>query len=144
MPQRTVRDIIEGQTVVKVSAQASVAEAARLMQRHRIGALLVVHADRLSGIFTERDAVFKVIARDLDPQSTAVAQVMTPDPQTIAPDRPFAEALDLMHEGGFRHVPVVENGRPLGVVSARDALGNELEQFVEALEVRERIGQVLR
>ena len=144
MQQRTVRSVIEGQTVVKVSAQLSVAEAARLMQRHRIGALLVVHEERLSGIFTERDAVFKVVAEGLDPQSTAVAHVMTRDPQTIGPDRPFAHALDLMHEGGFRHVPVIENGRPLGVVSARDALGNELAQFVDELEARERIGQVLR
>jgi len=144
MQPRSVRSIIEGQTVVKISAQESVAEAARLMQRHRIGALLVVHEERLSGIFTERDMVFKVVAQDLDPQSTAVARVMTPDPQTIGPDRPFAHALDLMHEGGFRHVPVVENGRPLGVVSARDALGNELAQFDDQLEVRERIGQVMR
>ena len=144
MQARTVRSIIEGQTVVKVSAQVSGAEAARLMQRHRIGALLVVHDERLHGIFTERDMVFKVVAQDLDPQSTAVGQVMTSDPRTIAPESPFAQALDLMHEGGFRHVPVVENGRPLGVVSARDALGNELTQFDNELEVRERLGQVMR
>jgi CBS domain-containing protein len=141
---RTVRSVIEGQTVIKVSAQVSVADAARLMQRHRVGALLVMQEERLRGIFTERDALFKVIAQSLDPQATPVGQVMTRDPQTVAPDRPFAHALDLMHEGGFRHVPVVENGRPLGVVSARDALGNELTQFVDELEARERIGQVLR
>jgi len=144
MQPRTVRSVIEGQTVVKVSAQVSVADAARLMQRHRVGALLVMQEERLRGIFTERDALFKVIAQSLDPQATPVGQVMTRDPQTVAPDRPFAHALDLMHEGGFRHVPVVENGRPLGVVSARDALGNELTQFVDELEARERIGQVLR
>ena len=58
---------------------------------------------------------------------------MTRNPQTIHPDKAFPDALHLMHEGGFRHVPVVEDGRPVGVISARDALGPELEDFIYEL-----------
>jgi signal-transduction protein with cAMP-binding, CBS, and nucleotidyltransferase domain len=68
---------------------------------------------------------------------------MTANPRTIAPDRPFGHALHLMYEGGFRHVPVVDNGRPLGVVSSRDALGPDLQQFVRDLETRNHIGEIL-
>ena len=143
MPQRLVRSIIESQTLVTAPADATVADAARLMQRHRVGALLVVEGKRLTGIFTERDALFRVIAEGRDPQATLVRDVMTSDPQTIAPDRPFGHALHLMFEGGFRHVPVIENGQAVGVVSARDALGAEVKEFVSDLETRERIGEIL-
>jgi CBS domain-containing protein len=143
MPQRPVRSVIERQTPVTCPPETSVAEAAKLMHRHRVGALLVVEGERLRGIFTERDALFRVIAEDRDPRTTVVSEVMTGDPQTIPPDRPFGHALHMMFEGGFRHVPVTENGRPIGVVSARDALGSELQEFAANLETRERIGEIL-
>ena len=69
-----------------------------------------------------------------DPMTTQVGAVMTRDPQTIHPDRPFVEALRMMHEGHYRHMPVVEDGRPLGMVSSRDALAPELHQLREHLE----------
>jgi CBS domain-containing protein len=143
MPQRLVRSIIESQTLVAAPADATVADAARLMQRHRVGALLVVDGKRLTGIFTERDALFRVIAEGRDPQATLIGEVMTRDPQAIAPDRPFGHALHMMFEGGFRHVPVIENGQAVGVVSSRDALGTEVKEFVSDLETRERIGEIL-
>ena len=143
MPQRPVRSIIEGQSPVTCAPATSVSEAAKLMQHHHVGALLVVEGERLCGIFTERDALFKVVAADRDPQTTTVSEVMTVDPQTITPDRPFGHALHMMFEGGFRHVPVIENGHPIGVVSARDALGSELQEFASNLETRERIGEIL-
>ena len=64
---------------------------------------------------------------------------MTPDPTTVAPDETFGYALLLMHESGFRHVPVVENGRPVGVVSARHALDPDLEEFTAEAERRKAI-----
>jgi CBS domain-containing protein len=121
----------------------TVAQAARLMKEKRVGALLVMEEGRLAGIFTERDALFRVIAEGRDPGATQLAEVMSANPRTITPDRPFGHALHMMHEGGFRHVPVVEGGRPIGVVSARDALGPELEAFVAELGKRERIFEVL-
>jgi CBS domain-containing protein len=141
--ERPVRSIIEDQKPITASADITVAAAARLMKEHRIGAILVLQDGRLTGIFTERDALFRVIAEGRDPKKTRIAEVMTANPRTIAPDRPFGHALHLMHEGGFRHVPVVDNGRPLGVVSARDALGPDLQQFVAELDKRTHIGEIL-
>jgi CBS domain-containing protein len=144
MPQRPVRSIIGNQIPVTATGELTVAQAARLMKEKRIGALLVLDGARLAGIFTERDALFRVIAEGRDPEKTRLAEVMTANPRTITADRPFGHALHLMHEGGFRHVPVVDQDRPLGVVSARDALGPELEEFVSDLDRRERIGEVMR
>jgi CBS domain-containing protein len=141
--ERPVRTIIEDQKPVTASAEITVAAAARLMKEHRIGAILVIRDGELAGIFTERDALFRVIAEGRDATKTRIAEVMTPNPRTIAPDRPFGHALHLMYEGGFRHVPVVDNGRPLGVVSARDALGPDLQQFISDLETRTHIGEIL-
>jgi CBS domain-containing protein len=141
--ERPVRTVIEDQKPVTAGAEITVAAAARLMKEHRIGALLVIREGRLAGIFTERDALFRVIAEGRDPAKTRIAEVMTANPRTITPDRPFGHALHLMHEGGFRHVPVVDNGRPLGVVSSRDALGPDLQQFIADLDKRTHIGEIL-
>ena len=143
MPQRPVGKLVASQTPVSASAEMTVAQAARLMKEKRVGALLVMQEGRLAGIFTERDALFRVIAEGRDPGATHLADVMSANPRTITPDRPFGHALHMMHEGGFRHVPVVEGGKPIGVVSARDALGPELEAFVAELGKRERIFEVL-
>ena len=143
MPDRPIRSIIEDQRPVTANSDITVLAAAQLMKRHRIGAILIVDHDRLAGIFTERDALFRVIAEGRDPKATRVAEVMTTNPRTITADRPFGHALHMMHEGGFRHVPVVDADRALGVVSARDALGPELEQFVSDLETRNHIVEIL-
>ena len=141
--ERAVRAIIEDQRPVTAAADMTVASASRLMKQRRVGAILVLDKGRLAGIFTERDALFRVIAEGRSPEATKLAEVMTPDPRTIGPDRPFGHALHLMYEGEFRHVPVVENGRPLGIVSARDALGPDLQQFVSDLDKRAHIGEIL-
>src|SRR5688572_12727125 len=141
--ERPVRAIIEDQRPVTAAADMTVASASRLMKQRRVGAILVLDKGRLAGIFTERDALFRVIAEGRSPDATTLAEVMTPNPRTIGPDRPFGHALHLMYEGEFRHVPVVENGRPLGIVSARDALGPDLKQFVSELDKRAHIGEIL-
>ncbi|HEV2430026.1 MAG TPA: CBS domain-containing protein [Burkholderiales bacterium] len=143
MPDRPIRVIIQDQQPVTAHSAITVAAAARLMKQHRIGAILITQKGKLAGIFTERDALFRVIAEGRDPEKTPVAEVMTSNPRTIEPDRPFGHALHLMYEGEFRHVPVVENGRPLGMVSARDALGPDLQQFIADLETRVHIGEIL-
>ena len=143
MPQRPIRKLIASQNPVIAEADMTVTEAARRMKERRVGALLVMREGRLTGIFTERDALFRVIAEGRDPATTRLVEVMSANPRTISPDRPFGHALHMMHEGGFRHVPVVEEGKPVGVVSARDALGPELEAFVSELGEREHIFEVL-
>lgn len=140
---RTIRAIIEDQDPVTAPATITVSEAARLMKERGVGAAMVVEEGKLVGLFTERDALYRVVAQALDPNATRIADVMTRDPRTIDPDKPFAHALHIMHEGGFRHVPVVEDGRPVGMVSARDALGPELEDFVYELLRREQAQDIL-
>ena len=126
VPLRSLRSLVAGRTPVTASRTASVLAAALTMKRHNVGALLVVEGVRLIGIFTERDALFRVLAPGLDPAATALGDVMTRQPQTIHPDEPFLRALRIMHEGRFRHLPVVEYDRPLGMVSVRDALDDDL------------------
>jgi CBS domain-containing protein len=136
MSIRSVRSVIAGQTPVTAAKSATVFEAAVLMKQQSKGALLVVDGTRLIGIFTERDIVFRVVAAGRDPKATRLAEVMTPQPQTINPNEPFLRALRIMHEGGFRHLPVVENNWPLGVVSARDALDDDLYELRAELAQR--------
>ena len=129
MSLRSLRSLVAGQPPATAAESATVFDAALLMKREGKGALLVVDGTRLIGIFTERDALFRVIAARRDPATTRLAEVMTPQPQTMHPDEPFLKALRLMHKHGFRHLPVVEHGRPLGVVSARDALDDDLDEL---------------
>lgn len=143
MVDRSIRTLIEGKECITCPENMTVSEAARVMKRHHIGAIMVIEVDRLIGIFTERDALFRVLAEDRDLHATRVADVMTRNPQSIAPDKPFADALNLMHSGRFRHVPVVEHGRAIGMVSASDAMGPELEAFVWELLRQEQMGDAL-
>lgn len=143
MSIRTIGSIIEGQALLSAEASLPVADAARLMRAHKVGAIVVLEGEQLAGIFTERDALFRVVAEGLDPRSTPVAEVMTRHPTTIGADKPFARALELMHAGRFRHVPVVDHDRVIGMVSSRDAMGPELEQFMYSLIVEEHNRDVL-
>lgn len=143
MAHRSIRSIIEQQEIVTAPESMTVGAAARLMKDKGVGAILIMDEGRLVGIFTERDALFRVLSEGRDAQITCLAEVMTRNPRTIHPDKPFPDALHLMHEGGFRHVPVVENGHPVGMISARDALGPELEDFIYELLRQEQAQDVL-
>jgi CBS domain-containing protein len=144
MPNRKLIEVIKDRATIATSPQTTVGKAAEAMAAARIGSMLVVDAKgKLMGIFTERDALVRVIAAGLDPKTTKLSQVMTPDPQTVGPDRPLGHALHMMFEGGFRHVPVVDGGKPLGVVSARDALGKEMVEFEAEMTLREDLTQIL-
>jgi CBS domain-containing protein len=143
MPHRLVKSVIAKQKPFTAPGKTSVAEAARLMKKHNIGAVMVVDSGRLTGIFTERDALFRVLAESRDPSTTRITDVMTAKPQTIDPNKVVGHALLMMYEGGFRHVPVVEHGKPLGMISARDALGPELQEFQEELLHRDHIREIL-
>jgi CBS domain-containing protein len=125
-----VREIMDHRKLLLAPPSMSVRQAAEAMVKRGVGAVLVVDDQRLIGIFTERDIVFRVVARGLDSTTTALREVMTPDPKTIAPEKSYGVAMLLMHENGFRHLPVVENGLPVGIVSSRSALDPDLEEFV--------------
>jgi CBS domain-containing protein len=143
MSHRSIGSIIEGQELVTAPESATVAQAARLMKEKRVGAVMVVEEGKLVGMFTERDALFRVVAEARNAQTTRLAEVMTRNPQTVNAGKAFSDALHIMHEGGFRHVPVVEDGRPIGMVSCRDALGPELEDFIYELLRQERAQDIL-
>ena len=143
MSRRLIKSIIEDQEIVTAPSTMTVRKAAQLMKQHKIGALMVCDKGHLVGVFTERDALFRVTAEKCNPETAVLADVMTPDPQTIGPDKPLGHALHMMYEGGFRNVPVVEKGHPVGIVSAHNALGPELKEFVEELDDREKITEIL-
>jgi CBS domain-containing protein len=144
MFDQTVKTVMRQQRIVKATPQTVVSDAAKLMARKNVGAVVVLDGERLVGIFTERDVAYRVVARGLDARSTALAEVMTPDPVTIAPGQPFGAALLTMHEQGFRHLPVVDGGKLVGLVSARSAMDPSLEEFVTEAQRREHYGKAGR
>ncbi len=102
------------------------------MSENHIGALLVVEEGRLAGIFTERDALNRVLAEGRDPDSTPLSEVMTRDLVTLGPQAEATLALHVMNEVGLRHLPVVENDKVYGMISLRDFVGVELHLAAEA------------
>lgn len=130
MFSQRIRQVMQCEELLIVAPETTVSGAARMMAEHCVSAAVVVADDRVVGIFTERDAVFRVIALDRDPRTTRLADVMTSQPVTLGPEKSFGHALTLMHERGIRHVPVVEGDKVVGIVTARDALDPDLEEFV--------------
>ena len=137
MFDQPIRNIMEHKKFLSASPQTSVSDAARLMAKKNVGVILVVENDRLMGIFSERDAVFRVIAQGREPKTTPLLDVMTTSPKTLEPCATYGHALLLMQENGFRHVPVIENGRPIGIISSRNAMDPDLEEFVSEARRRE-------
>lgn len=126
---RKLADVIFEQRPLVLHRAAAVAEACRQMRDHRAGSVAVVDDDgRLVGIFTGRDAVCRVMACDRDAKATPLADVMTPNPTSMSPDHSAIDALRLMWDGGFRHVPLVKQGKVMGVVSRGDFKGLEQSQ----------------
>jgi len=140
MVRRLIPDVVQGQDLLKLPGSATVREAARRMKARHVGAVLVTEADdRLAGIFTERDMVNRVVAEDRDPDTTALAEVMTRSPSTIGPDASAIEALRQMNDGGFRHLPIVKNGRVVGIVSRRDFFAVEKARVEDEGHIWQRI-----
>jgi CBS domain-containing protein len=137
-----LHEVMERRKLVRAASTTTVRAVSRQMAAKGVGAVMVIDDGQLVGIFTERDAVFRVLAAGLDPEATRLADVMTPAPQTLGPDARFGTALALMHKNGFRHVPVVEHGKLVGVVMARQALDPDMEDFVAEERRREHFADV--
>ena len=110
----------EREAIHSVGPDTPVNECVRAMTAQKIGALIVIEGERLIGIFTERDALNKVLAAGLDPVSTKVSEVMTKDPYCIPPTTTVGEAMALVTKRRIRHLPIVEHGKVLAVVSSGD------------------------
>ncbi len=140
MTLRHLSDMVQDKNPVTLSASAAVQEACRQMRDRRVGAVLVTDKrHHLIGIFTGRDAVARVLAEGRDPAKTRLADVMTAAPSTLGPGMTAVDALRLMQDGGFRHVPIVDQGRIVSVVSRGDFRGLEQARLDEEVGLMERI-----
>lgn len=139
MTRRTLADAVRGQIPLTLPPTATMQEACAAMHARRVGAVLVVDADgRLLGIFTGRDAV-AALARCVDPRTITLEQAMTRDPATLPPEAEPIEALRLMRDGGFRHVPLVKDGKAVGIVSRYDFRAMENLRLEDEVALWERI-----
>ena len=115
---------------IVVSATSTVADAVKSMNEHHTGCVLVGKSGKLIGIFTERDVLTKDYFR-ADSHTVSVESVMTPNPETLEPDNSIAFALNKMSVGGYRHIPIVEADKPVGVLSVRDVVDFLVDLFPE-------------
>ena len=137
---RKMADMVRNQDPVTLPPEATVKDACERMRDRRIGAVLIIEADRrLVGIFTGRDAVHRVLAEGKNAARTTLAEVMTRDPDTMPPGNTAIEALRLMEDGRFRHLPIVDDGKVVGIVSRFDFSGIELDRLDEETGLWERI-----
>jgi CBS domain-containing protein len=114
----TVRDLLKGDPVT-VEASATVQDAAKLMDEKDIGNVLVVENNEVQGIVTDRDIVVRVIAKG-DGADASVREAATTDLETLEPDASIDDAIQKMEQGNIRRLPVVEDGKPVGVISLGD------------------------
>lgn len=130
------------EAIHSVGPDISVTECVRTMTSAKIGAIIVMDGERLIGIFTERDALNKVLAAGLDPARTKVSEVMTKDPYCIPPMTTVGEAMALVTKRRFRHLPIVENGKVLAVISSGDLthwmVKDEIGEVQELVDIAAR------
>jgi CBS domain-containing protein len=112
----------KGKGMVSVPPTVTVAQAAEEMNRRKVGSVLVMEGGRLVGIFTERDVLWRVVAAGLDPKTSLLGQVMTRNPITVEPTTSIQHVMNVFTEKRFRHMPVVDRGRLLGLISIGDVL----------------------
>lgn len=126
----TVRQVLErkGTAVWSVGPDATVLDALKVMAEHDVGAVLVMEGDRVLGIFSERDYARKVVLKGLVSKDVKVTQLMTPNPYTVSPSNTVEEVMNLMTENRFRHLPVMEDGRLVGLVSIGDMVKSMVMQ----------------
>jgi CBS domain-containing protein len=145
MDERTVFQSVPKKHVLSLGPQATVWESACAMTRANCGSVLVMEPpDKLMGILTERDLMTRVLAKALDPKTTLVTEVMTPNPTCVAPETRVSDAVLIMLERGFRHLPIVgPANKILGVFSVRDALPREIGTALSLAEFNEQVNDAL-
>ena len=129
MVRKLVPDVVHDQKLLELPPQASVREAAERMAQREVRSALIMENGRLLGIFTGTDLIGRVVAAGLDPSKTSLHTVMTKDPETISAHENAIEALRRMQFGNFRHLPVIDDGKIVGILSRRDFYGNEIEEI---------------
>ena len=137
---RNVRHLLEvkGSEVYSIGPEVPVVEAIRLMAQRGIGALVVLQGDRLAGVVSERDYARKVVLQGRSSSSTRVDEIMTGDVVQVGPDDSVDRCMQLVTERRLRHLPVVEQGRVIGVVSIGDLVKAVIEAQQEELDQLQR------
>jgi CBS domain-containing protein len=136
--KRIVPDVIaHKQDLVLVSPDDSVRQTVKRMIDRKIGAVLVAENGHLVGIFTERDVMNRVVGGGRDPAQTLVRDVMTADPDCVEPNMPAMTALEIMGARGYRHLPVLDEGDIVGILSVRDLYTTIKEHLEEEIKERE-------
>ena len=140
---KTLRDIMRPSFLFIVQKSATVSEAVRAMTEHNVGIVVVLDGDRLTGVFSERDVVRRVVERGLDPARTPVGEVMTTELVVGDADEDYQSAMRKMDRANIRHLPVVSEGRLLSMLSIRDLMRVEMRDQGEELEyLREYLFQI--
>lgn len=116
----SVSKLVEGKTLPKVAPNDSIKDACVVMADSNARALVVMHGNELVGVISERDVVANCIARDLDVQATQVESIMSTGVKTIATNDSIAKAIDIMQQGKFHHIPVIDEDKVLGLISSDD------------------------
>lgn len=115
--------------LISVTSGESVQRALELMKENRVRSVLVIDAGQLAGIVTQGDCAIRVLLAGLDAKVTPVSQIMTRDPMTVKPEDPLEACMGLMANRNFRHLPVLEGGRVVGVVSIGDIVKDMIRQL---------------
>ncbi|MBO0735374.1 MAG: CBS domain-containing protein [Alphaproteobacteria bacterium] len=137
---RKTADIVRNQDPVMLAPNATIKEACRVMRDRRVGAVLITDGDRrLVGIFTGRDAVHRVLAEGKSAVRTTLREVMTANPRTLPSGKLAIDALRLMEDCRCRHLPIVDDGKVVGIVSRFDFSGIELDRLDEETGLWERM-----
>jgi CBS domain-containing protein len=138
---RHMSDLVRNQDPLVLRPTDTVLDAARRMRERNVGAVLVIEQDRrLVGIFTGRDAVNRVLAEGKSASDTALAEVMTRDPECLTPGHSSIDALRLMQDARCRHLPIIQDGCVVGIVSRGDFRGLEQDRLDEETGIWEQIG----
>ena len=138
MQKKLVPDVVSNQELRGIAPGETVRAAAKTLAERRIGALLVMEGEKLAGILSERDITTRVVAAGQDPDATKVSDIMTRDPICAGPDETALAALLRMQKGGFRHLPVVDGGKVVGMVSVRDLYASVKKDLEADLEARDQ------
>ena len=134
----------KGSVVYTVPLTATALDAVLLMAEKNIGAVMVVDGDRLVGIFTERDFAYKIGCIEKIPHEIMITEVMTPDPLTITPAHSINDCMTLMTDNHFRHLPVVDHGKLVGVISIGDVVKDLIEELQFMVQQMEKYIMGLR
>lgn len=145
MSTTLVRDVMNPHVIVARSS-VTIKEAAELMAQMRIGCLIVMDDDKLLGIVTESDIIGKVVAKNKDPERILLKEIMTGNIISISPDKNLDEAADIMVENKIKRLPVVDNGKLVGIITATDMISFEpkmIETLSELFSLKSQMGRTI-